>query len=222
MRADDGPVTGPNDGAVAEEVEPDGLERIWTIPNLLSFGRLGLVGLFVWLLFGDHERIAAVIVLAVAGATDFVDGYVARRFNQVSTLGKVLDPTADRVVLGTGIIAIAVYGAVPAWLVALVVGREALVSAAVLALALLGARRIDVLWMGKAATLGLMTCFPLFLLSYAATGWAHVVRDVTWVLVVPALGLSFAAAFAYLPLARNALAERRAARPLSPGGAGAR
>lgn len=190
-------------------VEEDaGLDRILTIPNVLSLGRLGLVALFCWLLFGPDDRIAAAVVLAVAGATDFVDGYVARRFHQVSTLGKVLDPTADRIVVGTGVIAIAVYGAVPAWLAGVVLGREVLVSAAVLALAALGAPRIDVLWLGKAGTFGLMGCFPLFLLADSSAAWAHVLGDVTWGLVVPALVLSFAAAVSYVPLARKALARR--------------
>ncbi len=212
MRALGGPVgvgAGAGDARPpSDETAGDGLDRIWTIPNLLSLGRLVLVGLFVWLLFGDHERVAAVIVLSVAGATDFVDGYVARRFNQVSTLGKLLDPTADRIVLATGVIAIAVYGAVPGWLAGVVIGREVLVSAAVLALAALGAKRIDVLFVGKAGTFGLMFCFPSFLLSYGGASWEHALRDATWVLLVPALGFSLVAAASYVPLARKALAER--------------
>lgn len=206
-------------GESTDAVRDPGLDRIWTVPNLLSIGRLGLVGLFCWLLFGPDDRVAAAAVLAVAGATDFVDGYVARRFHQVTTLGKVIDPTADRVVVATGVIAIAVYGAVPPWLAALVLSREALVSLAVLGLAALGARRIDVLWLGKAGTFGLMGCFPLFLLSYAPQGWAHDLRDVTWVLVFPALAFSLAAAVSYLPLARQALANRAGHRdePGEPG-----
>lgn len=221
-----------NEGeAVAAPVDPlplvdpsqAGLDRVWTIPNLLSAGRLVMVGLFVWLLFGEGDRIAAAVLLAVAGTTDFVDGYVARRFNQVSTIGKVLDPTADRIVLATGIIAIAVYGAVPGWLAALVIVRELLVSSAVLALAALGARRIDVLWVGKAGTFGLMVCFPLFLLSDSAAGWAQVLHDVTWGLCVPALAFSLIAAGAYVPLARKALAARDSAgEPLAAGGLRAR
>jgi cardiolipin synthase len=206
-----------------QETPEEGLDRVWTIPNLLSVGRLGLLGLFGWLLFGAHARVAAVIVLAVAGTTDFVDGYVARRFHQVSTLGKVLDPTADRIVLGTGVIAIAVYGAVPAWLAAIVLGREVLVSVAVLALAALGARRIDVLWVGKAGTFGLMGCFPMFLLSDTGGTWATVLHDATWAFLVPALALSFVAAVSYVPLARRALAERhRPGEAVAPGGVGLR
>jgi cardiolipin synthase (CMP-forming) len=185
------------------------LDRVWTLPNLISFARILLLGVFCWLLFGPDLRILATAVLMVVGVTDFLDGYVARRFHQVSTLGKVLDPVADRLVLVTGIIAITVYGAVPSWLAAVVIGREALVSVAVLVLAALGARRIDVLWVGKAGTFGLLCCFPLFLLGDESATWARVLTDVTWVGVVPALLLSFAAAFAYVPHARQALSERR-------------
>ena len=91
-----------------------------------------------------------------------------------------------------------------------VLGREVAVSGAVLALAAIGARRIDVLWVGKAGTFGLMCCFPLFLLGDAGTGWARDLHNVTWVLVVPALAFSFVAAVAYVPVARRALAERNA------------
>ncbi len=187
----------------------DGLERIWTVPNLLSVARLALLVVFAWLLFAEHARIAATIVLMVTGTTDFLDGYVARRLRQVTTLGKVLDPTADRIVLGVGVIAIAVYGAVPWWLAGLVLGRELLVSSAVLVLAAMGTPRIDVVWVGKAGTFGLMVCFPLFLLSDAHAAWDNILRDVTWVLAVPALALSLLAAVTYIPIARRAMVVRR-------------
>ena len=111
--------------------------------------------------------------------------------------------------LVTGVLAIEVYGAIPAWLAAVVLGRELLVSAAVVALAALGARRIDVLWVGKAGTFGLLCCFPLFLLGDERATWARVLTDVTWVALVPALVFSFVAAAAYVPHARRALGERR-------------
>lgn len=180
------------------------------MPNALSVARLGGLAVFVYLLFGTTHQLAAAVVLLVTGATDFVDGVVARRFNQVTTLGKVLDPTADRIVVITGMISILVYGAVPLWLGVLVIVREALVSGAVLLLAALGAKRIDVIWVGKAGTFGLMGCFPLFLASYGHATWQHVLRDITWVLIVPALALSLIAAAWYIPLARNALREGRA------------
>ena len=193
-----------------EAIESEnGLDRVWTLPNVISFTRIVLLGVFCWLLFGPDDRVAATLVLMFVGVTDFLDGYLARRFDQVSTLGKVLDPVADRVVLVTGVLAIEIYGAVPAWLAAVVLGRELLVSVAVVALAALGAKRIDVLWVGKAGTFGLLCCFPLFLLGDEQATWARVLTDITWVAVVPALILSFAAAAAYVPFARRALDERR-------------
>jgi cardiolipin synthase len=189
--------------------EDGDLGRVLTVPNAISLARILLLGLFCWLLIGPDKRIAATIVLMVVGATDFLDGFLARRFHQVSTVGKVLDPLADRVVLVTGVLAITAYGAVPAWLAVVVLGREVLVSAAVIVLAALKARRIDVLWVGKAGTFGLLCCFPLFLLGDGPEAWAHVVTDVTWVALVPALVLSFVAAAAYVPLARRAVANRR-------------
>jgi cardiolipin synthase len=187
----------------------DGLDRVWTLPNVISLARIMLLGVFCWLLFGPGERIAATVVLMVVGTTDFLDGYLARKLHQVSTLGKVLDPVADRVVLVTAVLAIAIYGAVPVWLAAVVLGRELLVSVAVVALAALRVKRIDVLWVGKAGTFGLLCCFPLFLLGDEHATWARVLTDVTWVALVPALIFSFVAAAAYVPLARRALAERR-------------
>jgi len=187
----------------------NGLDRVWTLPNVISLARIALLGVFCWLLFGPDERIAATLVLMLVGVTDFLDGYLARRFDQVSTLGKVLDPLADRVVLVTGVLSIEVYGAVPVWLAAVVLGRELLVSVAVVVLAALGAKRIDVLWVGKAGTFGLLCCFPLFLLGDQRATWARVLTDITWAAVVPALILSFVAAAAYIPHACRALGERR-------------
>ncbi len=91
------------------------LDRILTVPNLITMVRLACIPVFLWLLFGAHRQTASAILLAVLGATDWIDGYVARRFHQVSTVGKVLDPVADRILVGTSVIAIIVYGAVPVW-----------------------------------------------------------------------------------------------------------
>jgi len=208
-------------GVEAVRTEPvdgrHGLDRVWTLPNVISFARIALVGVFCWLLFGPGERIAATLVLMFVGTTDFLDGYLARRFHQVSTLGKVLDPVADRVVLLTSVIAIGIYGAIPAWLAGVVLGRELLVSVAVMALALMRARRIDVLWVGKAGTFGLLCCLPLFLLGDEHATWARAVTDVTWVALVPALVFSFVAAAAYVPHARQAIREGRS--NLGPQGA---
>lgn len=186
------------------------LDRVLTVPNGLSVLRLVLLAIFEVLLFVSDLRVLAALVLGLAGVTDFLDGYVARRFHQVSSVGKVLDPTVDRVVLVTSVVSIVAYGAVPVWLAALVLGREVLVTVTVLVLARMGARRFDVLWLGKAGTFGLMLCFPLFLGGHGPGAWARVLTDVTWVLVVPSLAASLGAVVAYVPLARRALAAGRA------------
>jgi cardiolipin synthase len=190
--------------------------RVWTLPNILSLARLAGMGLFCYLLFETSNRIAAGAVLAVTGITDFLDGYIARRFNQVTNLGKILDPTADRVVVVTAGVSVVVYGAVPVWLGVVVLAREALVSGAVLLLAALGARRIDVIWAGKAGTFGLMCCIPLFIGADGPGAFAHDLRIFTYVCVVPALALAWYAAIRYIPEARKALREGRASSPAGP------
>ncbi|MEY2477171.1 MAG: hypothetical protein QOG87_2486 [Actinomycetota bacterium] len=189
-----------------------GEDRIVTIPNVISVVRLACVPLFLWLLFGQEDKLEAAWLLAALGATDWVDGYIARHFDQISNLGKVLDPTADRIMLAVGVIALMVDGAVPVWVGVLTLVREVLVSAAVLLLAAMGARRIDVQWVGKAGTFALMFAYPFFLLSHAGTSVDDAARAAAWFCAIPGLVLSYYAAATYVPLARQALAEGRAQR----------
>lgn len=188
-------------------------DRILTIPNLLSLVRLACVPLFVWLLFARENRAAAAYLLAVLGCTDWIDGYVARRFDQVSGLGKVLDPAADRIMLAVGVVSILIDGSVPAWIGWATLVREVGISIAVLVLASLGARRVDVQWVGKAGTFALMMAYPLFLGSHADNlGWEGLAKVLAWVTVIPGLALSWYAALAYIPLGRVALRDGRADR----------
>lgn len=188
------------------------LDRIWTVPNALSVARVVLLGVALGVLFGDHQRIGASVLLGVAGSTDFLDGYVARRTGQVSRLGKVLDPTVDRLVLTSTIIAMLVYGAVPVWIAATVLAREVFVSLAVIGLAAAGAQRFEVLWIGKAGTFGLLVAFPLFLIGDGPGALAHGLHDAAFVIALPALAASISAAVAYVPMGRRALIEGRRAR----------
>jgi cardiolipin synthase len=193
-------------------VDDDGLDRILTAPNVITMARLLCIPIFLWLLFGVHRQTAAAILLAVLGATDWVDGYVARRYGQVSTFGKVLDPTADRILVGTAVISIMVYGAVPVWFGLATIVREVLVSAMVILLASLGAARIDVLWVGKAGTFVLMFAYPTFLLGYGNAGWQEPIRVIAWVTGLIGLALAWWAAGSYVAPARRALRQGRAAR----------
>ena len=94
-----------------------------TIPNVISLARLLCVPVFLWLLFGVERRVAAFVLLALLGATDWVDGWIARHFDQGSEVGKVLDPTADRVLLFAAVAALLVDGSVPLWVGVLVLVR---------------------------------------------------------------------------------------------------
>lgn len=192
--------------------ERTGEDRLLTVPNLITGVRLACLPLYLYLLFGRENRAAAALLLAGLGATDWVDGYVARRFDQVSTFGKILDPVADRLLFFVGIGAILVDGAAPFWFSVAVLAREVVVSIAVLALASLGARRIDVTWWGKAGTFCLMFAFPAFLAGASTLAIADLFTVVGWGFGISGLVLSYYAAFLYIPLGLAALREGRAAR----------
>ena len=186
--------------------------RVLTIPNAISLARLAAIPVFVYLLFGRDNRAGAAELLAVLGATDWVDGWIARRFDQVSELGKILDPVADRLMLLVGVLSIAIDGSVPLWIAVLTLAREGLVSVAALVLAALGARRIDVTWWGKTGTFLLMFAFPLFLASHSTLFWADLAGILAWTFVIPGLAIHLYSATGYVPAAATALREGRSAR----------
>lgn len=192
-------------------------DRILTIPNVITLVRLLCLPVFLWLLFHEENRAAAAWLLGFLGATDFVDGYVARHFHQTSELGKILDPVADRLLFFVGIGGILIDGSVPVWFAWAVLIREVLVTAATLVLAAMGARRIEVTWYGKAGTFGNMFAFPLFLGSHSTVSYAGLCGFLAWVAGIPGLILSWYAALLYIPLARDALRAGRAARALDAG-----
>lgn len=193
---------------------PASSNRVLTVPNVISVARLGLIPVFVWLLLGQDDEFAAAAVLAVLGTTDWIDGWVARRFDQASDLGKLLDPLADRLAFVVGVGAIWIHGGVPGWLCAVVVGREALVAlvAVVMVVGGGGGRQITVSRDGKTGTFLLMVAFPLLLLGSAEMVVSDLARVLGWVLVVPGLVFSFKAVAGYLPQVRESLDEGRKAR----------
>lgn len=143
-------------------------DRVWTVPNAVTALRLAGLPLFVWLVLGPAWLAAAFWTLAVVASSDWVDGYLARRLDQVSRLGKILDPLVDRAVLATAGLTLLVAGVVPAWLVAAVVARDVLLLGG--ALLLFGRiPPIPVTRTGKFATANLLAAFPSFLL--AAIEW---------------------------------------------------
>jgi len=189
--------------------------RTW--PNLVTVVRLALLPVFMWLLFTTDHRAESAWLLAFLGATDWIDGFLARRLHQVSEVGKVIDPVADRILVIAGLLSVAAAGGVPWWFALVTLARELIVSILTVVLAALGAARIDVLWWGKVSTFALMTTFPLFLLTTnphhaALEGWQHVVRDACWVIGLLGLTLSWIVLFGYVRPALDALRAGRQGR----------
>ena len=203
--------------SVESEVD-EGADRIVTVPNLVTLVRLLLLPVYLWLLIGQEEHLQAAVLLGALGATDWVDGFIARRFHQVSNLGKVLDPVADRLLFFVGIGGIIAVDGAPLWFCIVVLVREVLVAGTTIAIAALGAKRIDVTWAGKAGTFCLMCAFPLFLGGSSDASGAPVLEAFAWMIGIPGLVLSLYAAVRYIPLARKALREGRADRAAEEAG----
>ncbi|MDQ6836919.1 MAG: CDP-alcohol phosphatidyltransferase family protein, partial [Actinomycetota bacterium] len=168
-------------------------DRILTLPNAVTAVRLALIPVFVVLLAQPHRAHweAAAWLLAGIGATDFVDGQLARRLHQVTTVGKVLDPIADRLLLVVASVSIIAVGAVPLWVAVIALAREVMVVGGFVIVAAIGGRRMDVTVPGKAATLTLMVALPLFLVGHAGVSWSLEAENVAWIFVVPGLILGW-------------------------------
>ncbi len=189
--------------------------RIFTVPNVMSMVRLACIPVFLYMLFGRDNRAGAAWLLGGLGATDWIDGYVARRFNQVSELGKVLDPTADRLMFIVSLTGMIIDRAGPVWFYALVAARELLFGATVAIATLVGMKRFDVTWLGKLATFLLMFALPGLLIG-SSDLWLHTPFNIAaWILGVPGIVLSYWTAVTYIPVVRRNLHEGRAERALA-------
>lgn len=159
---------------------PAATDRVWTIPNILSFLRLAGVPLFIYLLLGPQADGWAISILMVAGVTDWADGKLARMLNQSSRLGALLDPAADRLYILATLIAFVIRDVVPVWVVAVILGRDVLVGLSLLVLRRHGYRALQVNYVGKAATFNLLYAFPLLLLAVGSSGVAEIVAPVAY------------------------------------------
>ena len=191
-------------------------DGIWTIPNAFTLVRLLLLPVFLWVLFGLENRAAAAWMLGALGATDWVDGYLARRLGQVSEFGKVFDPTVDRLLFLVATTAIVIDGSIPLWFALAVLTREVLVGL-MMAVATLVYKmpRIDVTYLGKLATFLLMFSVPGFLMGNSDISGAGFFEVGAWVLGVPGLILSYWTGIAYIPQVRAAIATGAASRSVS-------
>jgi cardiolipin synthase (CMP-forming) len=196
------------DGGVAGA----GLDRIATVPNFLSLIRILLIPLFVALILHHGTEAAGLVLLAAVVATDWVDGYVARRTGQVSAVGKLLDPVADRLALAAALIALVVRGAFPLWAALLVLVRDALILAAGLVLLVRTKVRLDVRRIGKVATFGLMCGIPLIAWGRFGLVLHAVALPAGWGLFVAGIVLYYVATGYYASDVVRAM--RREGRPL--------
>ena len=188
-------------------------ERVWTIPNLLSVLRLLGVPLFLYLLLGPEADGWAILVLALAGLSDWADGKFAKWLNQYSRLGALLDPAADRLYIVSTLVALALREIVPLWVVVLLVGREVVLGLALLVLRHYGYPPLQVHYLGKAATLLLLYAFPILLLAQGEGFWATLAEPFGWAFTIWGTAFYVLAGLLYLvQVAAIVRAENAAAR----------
>lgn len=173
-------------------------DRVWTLPNVLSLLRLAGVPLMVWLILGPHSDVLAVLVLAAAGFTDWLDGHLARAWHQTSRVGQMLDPVADRLYILAVVVCLALRELVPWWLVLGLVARDAVITALVPALRTRGFSSLPVHFLGKAATFNLLYALPLILLGAAEGTDLVVARVLGWAFALWGVGLYWWAGVLYL------------------------
>ncbi|PJK19374.1 CDP-alcohol phosphatidyltransferase family protein [Mycolicibacterium goodii] len=186
-------------GSAAPGARDLGRDRVLTVPNVLSFVRLLLVPVFLYLLLVAHAQGWAVAVLMFSGFSDWADGKIARLVaNQSSRLGELLDPLVDRIYMVTVPVALALHGAVPWWIVVTLLGRDAVLAATLPVLRRRGLAALPVTYIGKAATFALMSGFPLVLLGQWDALWSRVVLACGWAFLIWGLLLYLWSAVLYL------------------------
>ncbi len=192
--------------------------RVWTLPNALSALRLAGVPLFLWLVLGPEEDTWALVLLMVAGITDFLDGWLARKLNQQSALGQILDPVADRLYILAVVVGLALRDIIPWWMAISLPLRDLLMWGLVPLLRTRGYSALPVHFLGKAATFNLLYAFPLLLLGEGDGVVATLAQVFGWAFALWGIGLYWWAGVLYAWQVRKLLAttERPTARPAGP------
>jgi cardiolipin synthase len=179
---------------------------VLTVPNVLSFARIVLIPVFSWLSANERTRLWGIFLFAVIVSTDWVDGYVARRLGQVSELGRILDPVADRLVIAAGLLTFAISGIFPFWAALLILVRDAVVLLG--GAGLLWGRdiRVEVRWVGKIATASLMMAITWIAWGNAGGPLGEVLLVGGWLAFVVGIVEYYIAAGLYAIDVRDALA----------------
>ncbi|WP_308085141.1 CDP-alcohol phosphatidyltransferase family protein [Agromyces mediolanus] len=198
-------MTGERDGQMSR--------RVWTIPNVLSMLRLALVPVFlVLLVLGEY--VGALVVLVVASLSDLADGYLARRLNQVTRLGQLLDPAADRLYIFAALLGLAAGGLVPWWIVVVIVARDVFLLILGVVLASHGYGPLPVHQLGKVATFALFFGLPVIMLGLAFPSVQPISEPVGWAITLWGAFLYWWAGIIYaIETARAVRAARVAPRP---------
>lgn len=181
-------------------------DRVFTIPNVISILRLLLVPVFAWAIFTERDGLA-ISVLVISGATDYLDGWLARRLNQVSRLGQALDPAADRLFILSTLLGLAYRDLVPWLVVVLIVARDVIMVAGTVPLARrVGTSHLPVHFLGKLATFNLLYAFPLIMLGDTGGTAAQVAMTLGWAFAWWGIGLYWWSGYLYV---KQALMVRR-------------
>jgi cardiolipin synthase len=179
-------------------------DRIWTVPNLLSALRLLGVPVFLWLVLGPHADGWAIALLALAGFSDWLDGKLARAWNQISRLGRLIDPLADRLYILATLIGLTIRDIIPLWLVVLLVAREfAILPIAPIVRRLGYGGTLPVHFLGKAGTAALMYAFPLLFLASHEGWYAEIAAIFGWAFAIWGTGLYWWAGVLYVVQVRQ-------------------
>jgi cardiolipin synthase len=173
-------------------------DRVLTVPNIISVARLGLIGVFLYLLLVARADGPAVAVLMLSGASDWADGKLARLLDQSSALGALLDPAIDRLYMLAIPIAFGIRGLVPWWIIGTLLARDLLLAAVLPVLRSRGLTALPVTYIGKAGTFALMSAFPLILLGQWDALASRVVLSVGWAFLIWGLGMYLWAFVLYL------------------------
>jgi len=171
--------------------------RVLTIPNILSFLRLGLVPVFLLLILGGYDAYA-LLVLVVSSITDFLDGLIARRFDQISRLGQLLDPAADRLFIFAALIGLAARGVIPWWLFLAIAARDVMLLCCGIIGANFGYGPLPVHHLGKVATLCLFYALPILMVAAALPAASLTALPVGWAFALWGAFLYWWAGLVYL------------------------
>ncbi|CAN5207620.1 CDP-alcohol phosphatidyltransferase family protein [soil metagenome] len=199
--------------------DPDISTRIWTVPNVLSMLRLAGVPLFLYWALVTEQDGRAILLLMAAGASDYFDGLIARRWQQFTRLGQLLDPAADRLYILATLLALVVRDGLPLWWALALIGRDVVLACFLPVLRRAGHGPLPVHFLGKAATFNLLYAFPMLLAAVPGNEGllADVFRPMGWAFATWGSVLYLWAGVLYVVQVRRVLRADRAAAATAEG-----